>query len=942
MAAIVKDEQPQDYNHSDVFSSEELLRVLEELDTETELPTIVSPHNNTNSAEEQYQDYKGDTLQIVEPISLSNSPLFDVDDGDSILHDVLGSLTDLELPDSDLPIGEDLVDIFDDNDNSNVENIDPLPTGNDASDGLPNPDEILDLLDNLRLQDDGDNSNSMPTTTPPPTTTTESMDQAQAAFFDMSEPMVCVPCDGPAPPPPPMPLNNNVTISLAAALLAAEEMEREGNTATGNSDDLPFSFTDDQYAMAAALLAQESALLQPPEQCIPCDDYEPRIPSRPQDVSSTPSTYAPESLLGQESVQCVPCDDVQNDDKPIPLSTIAATSNTIAAASEEEVAERKARLKALYQQRVRSTDNNNKDDDNTTALQSTTEHSAQLAESYQNRNRAEEAAFAKEQVSLLQKPLPDAPPPDPWPTPAEMLAAPLLDDTTAPLDYTLPPPRLSQRPGALQAAEPFLQAFGATLTSPNHDDITPSRPCSRERQAWGHKERILGAALSPDGRYLATASQDSTVRVWCVATHRPLAVLREGSQAHELLRVAWDASGRRLAGGGADGVVRIWEVEDATTQKSGQQDPYSQWKQVGVLEHKGIQMKEGGGKEKLSTIGEDDEEEEDGQDNKLDQPDEDGPPQIYSLQFIEDWRVLPNDAATPDGGYLLTSSDDFVHLYALEDAYPVENSITTTELFSLHFGDMNAPGYGVTIHSLNGEVVVPSARRTLSGMPVKSTTSFGGAERNPNNIVFVFDASYSSASDLLGVALSDGSLRIMNSRGVCLAALSLPGCQSHLTSFCWDQTGSKILTTVATGHIIVWGIEGNDSGGTSGNRVTTCCRAIFQGGHMLGRPVYGACFVANDELVLSWGSDGRLCLWDGNCDEELDAPLALLRDYQEDYPIYCVAASDAPTNRAVVMAGGASNTTYVGVPVYLVDLKQKHASPCDGDDPTAMKRPKTE
>jgi WD40 repeat protein len=71
---------------------------------------------------------------------------------------------------------------------------------------------------------------------------------------------------------------------------------------------------------------------------------------------------------------------------------------------------------------------------------------------------------------------------------------------------------------------------------------------------------IDGLAYSPDGRRLASASADHTVRVWNVDT---------GKQLFEPLRghtdmarsVAFSQDGHRLASASFDGTVRLWDPE---------------------------------------------------------------------------------------------------------------------------------------------------------------------------------------------------------------------------------------------------------------------------------------------------------------------------------------------------------------------------------------------
>ena len=198
---------------------------------------------------------------------------------------------------------------------------------------------------------------------------------------------------------------------------------------------------------------------------------------------------------------------------------------------------------------------------------------------------------------------------------------------------------------------------------------------------------------------------------------------------------------------------------------------------------------------------------------------------------------------------------------------------------------MNGPVRGVMISPVTEESMLQNLCDAHAASHQPSGFQFGG-ERNPENLIFVFDACYCATNGFLGVALSDGSLRLMNGRGVCLSVLALPGGQSHLTSFAWDSTGTKLVTTVATGHLITWGIELTTPRSlvASQQEIRASCFNIMEGGHLPGRPVFGAHYL-NDDLLLSWGSDGRLCLWDSKCEQEVDAPISVLWE-ADSYPVY--------------------------------------------------------
>ena len=74
-----------------------------------------------------------------------------------------------------------------------------------------------------------------------------------------------------------------------------------------------------------------------------------------------------------------------------------------------------------------------------------------------------------------------------------------------------------------------------------------------------HESAVYSVAFSPDGQYLATATQDGVVRLWQAKTGQEL----RKWQAHEnnATSVAFSPDGRYLASGGWDGKVKVWDVQ---------------------------------------------------------------------------------------------------------------------------------------------------------------------------------------------------------------------------------------------------------------------------------------------------------------------------------------------------------------------------------------------
>jgi WD40 repeat protein len=88
------------------------------------------------------------------------------------------------------------------------------------------------------------------------------------------------------------------------------------------------------------------------------------------------------------------------------------------------------------------------------------------------------------------------------------------------------------------------------------------------RHVWRQREWVRGVAFSPDGRALATASQDGDVRVYEVASGAMHVI---GKHDAGVGAVAWSPDGRLLAAGGADGELAVWDVAGGAARVIGKQ-----------------------------------------------------------------------------------------------------------------------------------------------------------------------------------------------------------------------------------------------------------------------------------------------------------------------------------------------------------------------------------
>ncbi|MFF4056174.1 helix-turn-helix domain-containing protein [Streptomyces sp. NPDC001668] len=122
--------------------------------------------------------------------------------------------------------------------------------------------------------------------------------------------------------------------------------------------------------------------------------------------------------------------------------------------------------------------------------------------------------------------------------------------------------------GPVLTARPFTEVSqaayspdGKLLATADADHTVRVWDVARRRPVatfTGHRESVFSVAFAPDGRTLASAGSDGTVRLWDIPSHRALVTLT--GHTGDVFSVAFSPDGRTLASAGADRTVRLWDI----------------------------------------------------------------------------------------------------------------------------------------------------------------------------------------------------------------------------------------------------------------------------------------------------------------------------------------------------------------------------------------------
>jgi len=102
---------------------------------------------------------------------------------------------------------------------------------------------------------------------------------------------------------------------------------------------------------------------------------------------------------------------------------------------------------------------------------------------------------------------------------------------------------------------------GKRLASASYDQTVKVWDATSGQEMFtlqGHTSEVNSVAFSPDGKRLASASNDQTVKVWDATSGQEMFTLQ--GHTSEVRSVAFSADGKRLASASGDNTVKVWDA----------------------------------------------------------------------------------------------------------------------------------------------------------------------------------------------------------------------------------------------------------------------------------------------------------------------------------------------------------------------------------------------
>ncbi|XP_076245673.1 notchless protein homolog 1 isoform X1 [Calliopsis andreniformis] len=122
----------------------------------------------------------------------------------------------------------------------------------------------------------------------------------------------------------------------------------------------------------------------------------------------------------------------------------------------------------------------------------------------------------------------------------------------------------NENQNSVEQARKQYESVGEEILVSGSDDFTlflwkPEREKKSIARMTGHQQLINDVKFSPNGRIIASASFDKSIKLWESNTGKYIASLRGHVQA--IYSIAWSADSRLLVSGSADSTLKVWSMK---------------------------------------------------------------------------------------------------------------------------------------------------------------------------------------------------------------------------------------------------------------------------------------------------------------------------------------------------------------------------------------------